>query len=792
VQIRKTEIKYLHNTAFVTAVLLAVLLPGRANSRDSTVLLGKSGDFARTEAVLLVNPGAWDSNGRDGEIMYRKLKQKNAADISFVAFDVDANGFCNSGAILEIMYRDDIGKAANAKDKSQGDVIIQSRIDFSGSNQYFEIGNINSTGDGKWKVTSVFLEKTLRQMIRAIDGSFQFKLLMPLSGAVDLPVSYIKLRMVTHKELVMLREKDRAKRGLKRTEFEPNLSDDKPLAPIPKSGFVTYPVNYLELVFPASPVKYDHIGEGLKCFEVAGEAEPVTFVIHAYDVMEKVHVTASDLHSDENVILNKNIDIRRVVYNDQRWGWNAERYYGTSPDYLGFSNPVVDLESNSNCQFWLTINVPKDALAGIYRGNVTVQAKDKEPFVMPLDVEVLPIKFLASKPRHMLWSSPYGRNFSNDPAAVFKDMKNHGLVPIFDLTSLESFEEQLKTFRQVDHETNEVFVNSSSYYYLWRSLKGPQPAFQRPFPEFNAAYTKLLKEYVAQAKRYGLEFCFSFFDEPFKYADKRRIAYLCSQIAQQAGLKVWSTQYWADDVQLQLTEDEIKSNINYLRPLREVLDVFADNVILINENTLKAFQDDKPNLSYYTTYPATSVRPSYNRLLHGIYPFVTKSRYVLSYAYHDASADPYDDMDRRANYTYQEGMNDYLLIYPTWQGDILPTMSYEALREGIEDSRLISTLQTMTQYASQYDSEEVRKLAEQANGYLNGLFRKLSKDFENSYFRKHKAVPVDPMEKAILKDLADGHDNDYGKFDNIRRDICELILKLQKFDEVKRKTQLLN
>jgi hypothetical protein len=792
--IKKNGIRRLLSIALAITAFFMTIPISQANAQNSSaILLGKPNDFERTGKVLLVNPEAWDSNARDGEIAYRKLKQRAAADIYFVAFEVDANGFCNNDAILEILYRDDILKWKDeGKHRFQGDVIIRSRIDFTDSNQYFEVGSLNSTGDGKWKVATIFLEKTLRQMIRAIDGSFQLKLLMPSSETAGLPISYIKLRMVTHKELVTLRELDRVKRELKRIEYEPNVLDNKLPTQIPKSGFVTYPVNYLELVFPASPVKYDHIGEGLKCFEVAGEAEPVTFVIHTFVDLEEVHVTVSDLQSEDDIILNKNIDIRRVIYNDQRWGWNAERYYGTCPDYLSFLNPIVDLKSNSNCQFWLTINVPPDARPGIYRGKVTVQAKNKDTQAMPLYVEVLPIKLLTNKIKHVIYHCPYGRKFDKDPVTVFTDMKKHHIVPIFELPLWKDFENQLRTFRKVYPETKELFLNLSDYYGAWRSLKGPNPEFQRPFPEFNAKYGKVLKKYADLGKRYGLEFYFTFNDEPFKYADRRRPSYLCSLIAQAEGLKTWSTHSLSDDVQLQLTEDEIKSNINYLRPLREVLDVFVEGVTRINDNSIKTFQNDRPNLSYYTTYLATSVRPVYNRLLHGIYPFVTKSKFVVCYAYYDENVDPYDDMDRRANYPYEVGTNDYLLIYPTWQGDILPTLSYEALREGIEDSQLISTLQNLTQYALRADQVDVRKLGEEARDYLNELFGKLSKNFDKDYWQKHKALPVDPMVEAILKDLNSGRYADYGGFDDVRRHVCELIIKLQNCGEVERKAQLFN
>jgi hypothetical protein len=458
--IRKIAIKDLLNLTFAAvAFFMATAISHACPQGTVAILLGKPNDFERTGGVLLVNPEVWDSNGMDGKIIYRRLKQKAAAEISFAAFDADANGFCRSDAILEIMYRDEIKKEIDKRNKSQGDVAIQSRIDFSKGNEYFEIGNLRSTGDGKWKTATIFLEKTLRQMIRAIDGSFQFKLIMPSSENTELPVSSIKLRMVTHDELVRLREQDRVKRELKRIEHEPEPANPKNIAHLSESGFVVYPVNYLELVFPTSPVKYDHVGESLKCFEVAGEAEPVTFVIRVFEDLEKVHVAVSHLQSENGMIPNKNIDVRRVIYNDQRWGWNAERYYGTCPDYLSFLNPVADLKSNSHCQFWMTINVPQNALPGAYRGNVTIHIKNKDPYIMPLCVEVLPIKLLTNKVKHMIYWSPYGRNFNSDPVAVFTDMRKHGVVPIFYLTMPEDFERQLKTFKSVYPETKELFVN---------------------------------------------------------------------------------------------------------------------------------------------------------------------------------------------------------------------------------------------------------------------------------------------------------------------------------------------
>lgn len=768
--------------------------PKLAETENSAVIkLGYSTDFEKIGKVLLANPKAWGPSGRDGTITYRKLRSNAVAEVLFAAFGVDENGLCKHDAILEILYRDDIkkrmGKRQFGEDKIQGDVLIRSRLDFSGNNQFLEVGNLYSAGDGKWKVANIFLERTLRQMIRAIDGSFQFKIEMPAPKGVGLPIAYIKLRMVTHEELVRLREKDRAARGwgLKRVEFEPESPSRKAFHP--ECSFAVYPVNYLELVFPKSSVRHARIGKALECFEVPGEAEPLTFVIHAYEDLQDVRVVTSDLHSETGFISVENVDVRRVIYNDQRWGWSIDKHYGKCPDYLGFKDPVVNIKANSNCQFWLTIDIPKNVPAGLYKSKIMVYIKNKDPYTIPLLVEVLPIKLLTNQVKHMIWYSPYFMKAHRDPIRVLEDMKKHHVVPIFYPT--RNFEEQLKSFRKVYPDTKELFIDLSDYHTVWYFAKGPEPQFVKPFPKFNLAYGKSLKKLDDLAKKYGLEFSFSFNEEPFKNIKRRRIAYLCSLIAQSNGLKTWSTHNLNDDVQLQLTEDEIRSNVNYLRPLREVLDIFVEAVIRINETTIKTLKESGANLSYYTTYLATSVRPVYNRLLHGIYPFVTNSKFVLCYSYHHERADPYDDMDVAVDHPQRVGAGDYLLTYPTWRGDILPTIPYEALREGVEDSHLISTMKILAHQASQAIDPKVVELGKEAEDYLNGVLKKLSKNFEQRYWKIHKDLPVDPTEKAILKDLNGEANVGYDIFDEIRRGICDRIVRLQNCDEVKRKMQLL-
>lgn len=758
----------------------------------ATIKLGQAGDFEKVGEGLLANPKVWGPAGKDGAIAYRRLKPNSTAEVLFAAFDVDDEGFCKNDMILEIFYRDDIKQRLVSKGKVRGRVVINSRVDFSKDNEYVEAGNLRSTGDGQWKLARIFFERTPRQMVRAIDSSFHFRIIMTASGSKELPISYIRLISINHNKFVELREQERFERGLKRLDHKPSAKLVSPPEKWKKLGFVACPVNCLELVFPNSTVDYNRAGGELRCFEVPGQAEPVSFVIHAFEDLSNVQVKVSDLRSGTNLIPSENIQISKVAYNDQRWGWGRETKYGKCPDYLMPVGQNVNIKRGMTQQFWLTIDVPEQAKPGLYKGNVSILIEHRETYSIPLYVDVLAVKLFRSQVKHMVYHSPYFRAFHRQPTAVLQDMKSHGLIPIFyprdQLTAtlngglsvrLNDFEYKLQIFREIYPSVDTIFVGLFDYDIVWKELAGPEPRYQREFPEFELVYGRLLRKYAYLAKKYSLEVVFSFADEPNFDLNRRRLSYLCSKIAQQNGFKTWCAYAVYADVQLSLTPQEQMEKINYLRPLSEVLDIFICGSIHIDDIAIRKIKKSGASLGYYTTYVGTSVRPVYNRFLHGLYPVVIGSNYVVSYAYRDGLVDPYDDLDYRKQEKETTGSNDYLLTYPTWKGEILPTLSYEALREGVEDSHLISTMQIMSHRALRASDPNVVRLGKEAEEYLDGILKRVSKNFKRRYREKHKDLPVDPMEKAILRDLNNGESEDYEIFDRIRRGVCDRIIALQ-------------
>jgi len=749
-------------------------------------------DFAKSGKVFLPNPCVWGESGKNNQISYRKLKMKGNAELLFAAFNVDAEGFCQSDMILEVFYQDNIKEQKISATKVKGRVVVKSRIDFSKKNEYVEIGSLEAENDGEWKIARFFLSRNPRQQLRAIDGSFQFNISMPNIVSKQLPVSYIRLFSVRHPEFVKLREKDRAKRGLVRIDYKSPLNIAKTLDVLPLQEFVVYPVNYLHLVFPNSPVNYSLVNRGLECFEVPGKAEPVSFVIHTSTTLSGVKINISDLHFGNDIIPSNRIEVRMVVFNDQRWGWGlSNKYYGTCPDYLSAPDPCVDINANTNRQFWLTIDIPENAKAGLYTGQVILSMKDKPSYQMPLSVEVLPIKLFDNKVKHIVYHSPFYKDFHKDRSIVLQDMKKHGLVPVLypkgrltkthlgDIAiNLEEFKVELKAIRKAFPDIKTVFIGLLNYNTVWAKLNGPEPRYQSPFPLFESTYKRILLKYAYTARSFGMEPVFSFADEPTGNPDRRRIAYLCSSIARKAGLKTWVAAYINEDKQLPLSAKEIQTGVNYLRPLSEVLDVLVYSIFRFDQNVTKRMEKYDLTKAYYTTYLCTMPRPVYNRFLNGLFPFIVDAEYVSSYAYRDSLVDQYDDLDFKAD-RKRIGRNDYLLTYSTWSGDILPTLPYEALREGIEDSELISTLQVLADKAVLSGDDKIINLGKESKSYLEDIFKRLHGDFRRSYFEKHEALPEDPMENAILSDLDKGQDHGYEIFDKIRRGVCDRIMVLQ-------------
>lgn len=745
--------------------------------------LGNLDDFSSRNQVFIPQKNVWSDIRTDNSYSYRSLEPLKTAEILFNSFGTDSNGFCLTDMVLEIIYRDDITVKSAAPGVVLGRAIIESRIDFTREGEFFEIGHLTAKGDSQWKVAQILIPKTPRQMLRAIDGAFRFRIVMPKSNSIPLPVAGFRLKQIDREDLESIREKQRAERGLRRDEFKDSKNGYAADLVLENNSLKNrlYKANNLELMFPGKTHEIKNENILIVCNEIAGLEEAISFVYEATEACE-LKINLNELKGGTGVIPISCIKLQRVVVSDKRWGWGTAITYGKCPDYLVPVTSLVKLSKGQRIQIWVNIKVPSNSSSGAYCGDIKLIANEREENTVKVELNVLKLKRTVSSMQHFIYDSPFDRPYHFNPTAVLEDMKNHGLVPIlypdgrmsqgsgYKETDINELREGIVQLRRVYPHQNKILLVMSIHANLWQKTVKSYPPFQYRSSEFERHYREILTSYSQVFNEYGFTPYYSFEDEPFAYTNKRAAAYYCSDLAKSLGLKTWSTHSVEKDKTL------FPAN-SFLKPLISKLDLFVEHVGRLDSSSIEYIKRDS-QLGFYTSYLATSVWPVYNRFLHGFYASKVEAEGVICYAYRNEYGDPYDDMDTWAIYESELGRNDSLLTYPSWSGEIYPTLSYEALREGIEDSILISTLKAEIKELKKVNDGKISTVVLEAEDYLANLFSHIETDFKKNYW-KHPPGPVDPIEKKILNDLSAGKSEDYEVFDKIRWDICRYITKLQ-------------
>lgn len=172
--------------------------------------------------------------------------------------------------------------------------------------------------------------------------------------------------------------------------------------------------------------------ETLSVFASPGEYEPVTFSVRSAAALAGVEVRLTgDLRSQAGAIPSSAVDIR-VVSSMSLW---LDTRHMRSLEYLLVKRPAVDLAAGRTTRFWTTVKVPDDAKPGTYAGAIELQRGESVLVTIPYEVEVLPIElaaldemtfFMYFRPSHV---PDWGRNKAY-LKTCFVDMREHGMNAI--------------------------------------------------------------------------------------------------------------------------------------------------------------------------------------------------------------------------------------------------------------------------------------------------------------------------------------------------------------------------
>ncbi|MAE66117.1 MAG: hypothetical protein CMJ18_17740 [Phycisphaeraceae bacterium] len=217
-------------------------------------------------------------------------------------------------------------------------------------------------------------------------------------------------------------------------------SDDTPMPVLhddeAKRGFVVFCRPWMDLVFPNSVPRRAEITDRLSAFATRGEHEPVVFCIRSTRDLEDLQVTVGDLVSASGARIDDAVaQIVRCV--PRAWRGEEPLYESgpvgvmNIPTYLEAARPI-DVATDSTVQYWLTIRVDEDARAGKYRGRIRIDHEAAEPYMIGIELEVLPITLAPSPNVLGFWD--YQRPYKDEIGPiqdVYATMARYGVNGVF-------------------------------------------------------------------------------------------------------------------------------------------------------------------------------------------------------------------------------------------------------------------------------------------------------------------------------------------------------------------------
>jgi hypothetical protein len=201
------------------------------------------------------------------------------------------------------------------------------------------------------------------------------------------------------------------KRILHKGTREPSAG---PAAP---DGRIVFARDYMDDVYYNDMPRMDELATSLSASAFAGEYEPMTFSIFPLKDFGEVTVSVSDLSSGAARIAADCIDVGYVSYRLSRVTMEGSVY--TIAPRLIMPSATVDMPKDVTRRFWLTVKVPSDAVPGVYTGEVKVTAKGGGLAALPLTVTVLP----GTLDKTDVPVGPWGHKintarYGNDPASA--------------------------------------------------------------------------------------------------------------------------------------------------------------------------------------------------------------------------------------------------------------------------------------------------------------------------------------------------------------------------------------
>jgi hypothetical protein len=326
----------------------------------------------------------------------------------------------------------------------------------------------------------------------------------------------------------------------------------------------------------------------------------------------------------------------------------------------------ITLRRNEAKQLWVTVHVPENATPGNYAGNISVADDTGSLGDLQIDLQVLPVHLQAPSIQYSIY---YRGTLSEKPTissehkgykqfvAELKNMQAHGVTNPAVYQRLDRQE----LSRVLDIRKG-VGLDTSALFYLGTGTGNPQTREQLMELRRRA---KVVKDI---AKEHGIESVYLYGIDEAK-GERLATQRKAWESVHQEGVKVFTAGY--SDA-FALTGDLLDVLVMAGKPQKEQ----AQN-----------FHRAGSKLFSYANPQTGPENPETFRRNYGLELWRNHYDGAMPYAYQDSMGFIWNDFDH-ARY------RDHNFTYPTADG-VIDTLAWEGFREGVDDVRYITTLESM-------------------------------------------------------------------------------------------------
>lgn len=534
-------------------------------------------------------------------------------------------------------------------------------------------------------------------------------------------------------------------------------------------GPVVFTTHYLARGYPTTVPTPEQRAGPMRIFATPGEYEPAAFAVRAAAAkLEGVTVRlATDLRGDTGARISRaHVDIRTV----EQWErWNTSRKFMWMERYL-LPLTAVDVPRHTTRRFWLTLHVPDDATADTYRGTVRIEHAGAALGTIDLEAEVLPFVLpRADDVGYFMYLPAWGvpRRLRTRPylEKIFADMRAHGMTtatlymfPFADVDGAYRF-----TLDHPGRNYGEFPVRMSMEAIVNSGFLGPElPVIWVGADTVDPGTWKLILD-EARANAWP-EIVLYLQDEP---GDAERQANAKRLFEVLADFKEQHPEY--RDVR---TTTAIGSGIETLGHLYDIW--IAGELNVSNGSISPKLAAEKGNRTLWSySCSLAPVDAETSRYYFGFWCWKSDVKGASFWAYSDwqNNAGKLDWDYIGANLAHMELT--YSFVFPHADGPV-PSVAWEAVREGIDDNRYVNLLTRLIEEAKAVGSalaDDAERVLDDVGAqiHVEALWQAMKKG-EASGRRMGAWYDRPPPEPALSP----------AGYDQLRYRIAQEILKLNK------------